>query len=206
MNVSVPKFNNFDEFLLWHAQFLAEQATLNAQWKAESEARQREAEKSRIELDRQIKQVNKQIGELGNTLGYFTQSLVEPEICSHFQKRGFNVSSSYENRKVKVNGQFIAEIDLTVENGDTTVLVEVKTTLKEAHVDEHIERITAVQQANVAPYAGKKLIGALAAITVPESVERYAIKAGFFVLYPVEEIVGVVNGDDFVPRVWEPIG
>jgi predicted RecB family endonuclease len=130
---------------------------------------------------------------------------VEPEICNHFQRRGFNVSSSYTNRKVKVNGEFIAEIDLTVENGDTTVLVEVKTTLKEAHVDEHIARLTAVQQANVPPYAGKKLVGAIAAINVPESVERYAIKAGFFVLYPVEEIVGVVNSDDFQPRVWEPI-
>ncbi len=90
--------------------------------------------------DRQIKQVNQQIGKLGNRLGEFVEWQVRPSAVRLFQARGIDVHELQSDVEVKREDGGL-EIDLLVRNTTELVLVEVKSKLTQKDVDEHIERL-----------------------------------------------------------------
>ena len=49
---------------------------------------------------------------------------------------------------------------------------------------------------------GRKLCGAVAGMSVDESVARYAYKQGLFVLAPSGENMQLVNDEEFMPRTF----
>nr|WP_190350634.1 hypothetical protein [Pseudanabaena cinerea] len=66
--------------------------------------------------DRQIQQVNEQIGKLGNRLGEFAEGQVRPAAVHLFQERGIAVRELSANISVQDGDEGI-EIDLLVVNG-----------------------------------------------------------------------------------------
>jgi hypothetical protein len=171
-----------------------------------AEKRSQEAEKRMQDLDRflkqQTKELNRKMGDLGNRLGDFVEAFVEPAVVRLFQQWGLNVHVVSPNVKIKRPEIGLAtEIDLLVSNGDTCVLIEVKSNLSIDDVNEHIERMNKFKQL-LPEYANKKAFGAVAGMVISDHVAKYAYNKGFFVIGQSDELAVILNDSNFHPVEW----
>jgi hypothetical protein len=171
-----------------------------------AEKRSQEAEKRMQDLDRflkqQTKELNRKMGDLGNRLGDFVEAFVEPAVVKLFQQWGLNVHVVSPNVKIKRPEIGLAtEIDLLVSNGDTCVLVEVKSNLSIDDVNEHVERMNKFKQL-LPEYANKKAFGAVAGMVISDHVAKYAYQKGFFVIGQSDDIAVILNESNFQPVAW----
>ncbi|PID99834.1 MAG: DUF3782 domain-containing protein, partial [Acidobacteria bacterium] len=145
--------------------------------------------------NRQIKETSKRVGALSNRLGEFVEEMVRPGVEKLFQERGIDVSMT--SRDVSYhNGKDGIEVDLLVRNGTDVVLIECKSKLSEDHVNDHLERLSKFKK-YFPEYADKNLMGAVAAMVIPESVGKYACNHGMFVLAQSGEVMTILNDENF---------
>ncbi len=149
------------------------------------------------ETDRQL---SKQLGKLGNRLGEFVEGLVKPSLVRLFQARGIAVYEVYTDVEVNRSNEGL-QIDLLVVNSTEAVLVEVKSKLTHADVQEHLERMDKFKRL-MPRYADVRAMGAVAAMVIPDEVARYAYQQGLFVLAQSGEHVVIRNDEAFQPRIW----
>jgi hypothetical protein len=150
--------------------------------------------------DLQIQQINQQLGKLGNRLGEFVEWQVRPVAVRLFQERGIDVHELHTEVSVQ-RPEGGLEIDLLVVNDTEVVLIEVKSKLTQADVDEHLDRLAKFKQF-MPRYRDVNALGAVAGMVVPEEVARYAYRRGLFVLAQSGENVIILNDHLFRPRVW----
>ena len=154
------------------------------------------------ETDRMIKTMSKQLGAHGNRLGEFVQEMVRPAVVRLFRQRHLPVHQVMANLiACDDNGQFRAEIDLLVINTDTAVAVECKSRLSQDDVEEHLERLAMFKDC-FPQYSGFTVLGAVAAMVLPQDVSRFAYRKGLFVLAQSGDAVEIRNDDDFQPQQW----
>jgi len=146
------------------------------------------------------KETNKKIGDLGNRLGQFVQEMVRPGAVRLFRKRGINVHEVYHNVEAERNGNEI-EIDLLVVNDNEAIAVECKSNLSNDDVNEHLERLAKVKTL-LPKYHNSRIMGAVAAMVIPNDVARYAYHKGLFVLAQSGENMIIRNDDKFSPKIW----
>jgi hypothetical protein len=166
----------------------------------ETDRRFQETDRRFQETDRQIKAVGKQIGELGNRLGEFVEGLVKPSVVRLFQERGIEVHEVHADIAVNRHDEG-TQIDLLVVDDAEAVLVEVKSKLSVADVDEHLERLGKFKRL-LPRYADVRAMGAVAAMVVPEDAARYAYRRGLFVLAQRGDSVVILNDARFQPAAW----
>ena len=166
----------------------------------ETDRKFQETDRQMKETDRQIKQLSKQIGELGNRLGEFIEGWVKPAVVRLFQARGINIHEVYPDVEVDRGTEGI-QIDLLVVNDTEAVLVEVKSKLTLADIDEHLERLAKFKRL-LPRYSDVRAMGAMAAMVIPKDAARYAYRQGFFVLAQSGETVVILNDARFRPKAW----
>jgi hypothetical protein len=147
-----------------------------------------------------VKQISKNLGDLGNRLGEFVEYQVAPAVVQLFQGQGIEVHAVYPGVEAKRNGESL-EVDLLVVNDGALVAVECKSKLSQEHIDEHLLRLERLKR--VLPiYREHHVMGAVAGMVVPESVAEAAIANGLYVLSPNGEQIEVRNPEAFAPKVW----
>ena len=165
----------------------------------QSSERSKEIDRQFKETDRKIKEVSVSIGRLGNRLGDFIEDAVRPAAVRLFHERGIEVHDVFQNLTVQ-RGDESLEIDLMVVNDTEAVGVECKSNLKIDDVNEHLERLAKLKR--ISPkYANVKLMGAVAAMVIPENVARYAIGNGLFVIGQSGDHLEICNDRAFKPAV-----
>lgn len=170
--------------------------------KALAEQRATAAEKSRIDFDKRMKELSKQLGGHANRLGEFVQEMVRPAVVRLFQERGLPVHQVSSNMKgFDDNGKIGIEIDLIVVNTETLILVECKSKLTHDGVNEHLVRLAAFKQ-YFPIYDKYTVLGAVAGIVMPENVSDYAKSQGLFVLAQSGDSIEIRNTDTFEPKEW----
>lgn len=170
--------------------------------KERSAETERQMKERFAETDLVIEKLTKNLGNLGNRLGEFVEEMVKPGLVRLFQERGLKVHRTMQNLTCKDDaGQLIAQVDLLVVDSDTAIAVECKSHLSVDDVNEHLERMDLFKTC-WPEYAGYKLLGAVAAMVLPEGAGRYAYRKGLFVLAQSGEIVEVRNDSKFQPKVW----
>jgi hypothetical protein len=178
--------------------------TLEEIWRLfrETDRKFQETDQRIKETDRQIKAMSKKIGELGNRLGEFVEAFVEPSIVRLFQERGVDITAVMRDVKAKNPKLNLAmEIDLFAINGDSCVLVEVKSNLSIDDVNEHLERMEKFK--TLFPvYKDYKVLGAITGMVIPENVAKYAYKKGFFVIAQKGDSAVILNDNKFQPSIW----
>ncbi len=168
--------------------------------KEQSQETERILQEQSKKTDRQIQQVNEQIGKLGNRLGEFVEWQIRPAAVSLFRERGIEVHEFHPEVSVQ-RGDDGIEIDLLVVNDTDAILIEVKSKLTQADVDEHLNRLAKFKQF-MPVYKKKRTLGAVGGMVVPKDVALYAYRKGFFVLAQSGENIVILNDDKFKPRVW----
>ena len=151
------------------------------------------------ETDRMVKNLSKNIGDLGNRLGEFVEHMVAPAVVRLFQAEGIEVHEVYPGVASKRNGEGI-EIDLLVVN-DGTLVVECKSKLTSAHVDEHLVRMEKFKRL-LPLYKNHQALGAVAAMVMADSVKDYAHSQGLYVLCQNGDSVEVSRPTGFQPKYW----
>jgi len=150
------------------------------------------------EAQKAVKETQKNIGGLNNTLGSMVEHLLTPNLPQKFKKLGysFNRIATY-----KFAEGVYAQIDGMLENGTQAVAVEVKTTLRQMDIDDHLARMEKIRKYADEHGDKRQFMGAMAATITDESTKNYALKKGLFVIEPSGEDVKVTKPET-EPRVW----
>lgn len=185
------------------------QLALEDVWKlfAETDRKAQETDKQIKELaqrsqetDKQIKQMTESIGRLGNRLGDFVEEMVRPGAVRLFQERGIDVHEVHQNIISKRHDEGI-EIDLLVVNDGDVIAIECKSHLSVDDVNEHLQRLTKLKRLLPA-YAGKRVMGAVSGMVIPDNVAQYAYRQGLFVIAQNGETLQISNDAHFRAKIW----
>jgi len=152
------------------------------------------------ETDRKIKEVTTSIGRLGNKLGDFVEEMVRPAAVRLFRERGIDVHEVHRNVEAQRDGDAI-EVDLLVVNDTDVVAIECKSTLGEDDVNRHLERLAKLKKL-LPSYAGKRVMGAVTGMVLPDNVAQYAYRQGLYVIAQTGDHLAVRNDGRFQPKVW----
>jgi len=121
-----------------------------------------------------------------------------------FQEKGIEIRTSLQNAKGFYDKKEYYQIDLLLINSTIAVVVEVKSTLGIAEVNEHLERMEKIKR--VPPdridLKGVTLVGAVAGMLIESDADKYAYRQGLYVLKQKGTIVEIVNDDKFKPKEW----
>ena len=155
------------------------------------------------ETDRRMKETDKRIGDLGNRFGEMVEHMVAPSINEKFNELGFSFDTVSQNIQITDSSKnFLAEIDLLLENGDIAIAVEVKSKPSQKDVDQHIGRMEVLRSRADKKNDNRKFQGAIAGAIMSKEVLDYAHKAGFYVIEQTGDTVKISIPEGFVPREW----
>lgn len=152
------------------------------------------------DTDRKIKEVTTSIGKLGNRLGDFIEDAVRPSAVRLFRERGIDIHEVQQNISVQ-RGEEGIEIDLLVVNDHDVIAIECKSNLKQDDVKEHLERLAKLKRL-LPRYAEARVMGAVAAMVIPDNVAQYAYRQGLFVIGQSGEHLEIRNDARFTPGIW----
>jgi hypothetical protein len=138
------------------------------------------AEEERGKTERVIRQVNKQLGELGNKFGSFTEGMAFPSMEKILRNR-FKMDVVALRAKSRQNGHSI-EIDvMAYDNGsrNEVYLVEVKSHLTRESIDRMIETIERFPKFFGA-HSHRMIYGIIAAVDIPDNLRAEVLKKGLY--------------------------
>jgi hypothetical protein len=167
---------------------------------AETDRKMRETDRKMRETDRKLARIGEQIGGLGNRLGEFVEGVVRPGLVRLFRERGLDVHRALHDVGGDKNGVAL-QVDILVANDVDAVAVEVKSKLSSEDVDEHLERLGKFKTL-FPEFASKRLLGAVAAMVIPDDAAAYAGKRGLFVIGQQGDDAVLLNAKGFEPRAW----
>ena len=180
-------------------QLLQKPATPEEIWNTLREIQkiQKETALQMKETDRRLKKTE---AMFNSQWGKLVESLVEGDLVALLQGYGIDVESTSPRVKGRRNGEHY-EFDILAVNGEEVVVVEVKTTLRSEDVTRFLGKLakfTVYQPV----YKGKKILGAVAYLTVDHDVELYAERQGLFVIRATGSSASIINQADFQPKVF----
>ncbi|MCF7999435.1 MAG: DUF3782 domain-containing protein [Methylovulum sp.] len=149
---------------------------------------------------REIKAVNESIGRLDNRLGDFVEEMVRPAAVRLFREQEIDVHEVHRGVEASRGGEDI-EIDLLVVNTRDVVAVECKSSLSIDDVNQHLTTLAKFKRM-LPSYAKKNVMGAVAAMILPDNVARYAYRKGLFVISQSGDHLMIRNDAKFKPQIW----
>ena len=177
-----------------------EPLTFEKVWAALMENREQQKETDRIvkevaeshkETALLLKETAREIGNLGNSFGELAEHLVAPGIVDKFNDLGFafdDISPSGRAFKDPKTRQFLAEVDIVLENSEMFIAIEVKSKLNIKDVNEHLARMEVLRRIADSKKDNRKYLGAVAGAVMTNETRSYAYKSGFFVIeYPSKQ-------------------
>jgi hypothetical protein len=171
--------------------------------KERMEETDRQLKESMKETDRKIKEASRIVGDLGNKFGKLSEYLVVPNMVDKFNALGYEVAKACRNIELRgPDKKILTEIDILLENGDSAIVVEVKSDLLEEHVRRHAQRMEKLRGYWDAHNDTRKLIGAVAGAIMAEQVKAYARNTGFYVIVQSGDTVKIEAPEGFTPRIW----
>ncbi len=157
---------------------------------------------SQQETDRQLKELGKQIGRLGEKFGSFTEGLALPSMAKILSEK-FGMEVISPSVRVSKQGEHM-EID---------VLAYANSEVNEAYVVEvksHAREESIVQLRNILErfrrffpeHKDKAVFGILAAVDLPAELRERVLKAGFYVARIHDEVFELDVPANFKPKAY----
>jgi hypothetical protein len=195
------------------AQAQIEHPSFETVWAALQEVAERQKETARQiketdrqmkETDRKMKETDKKISDLGDRFGEMVEYMVMPSLVGKFRELGFVFTKAYPHTKIRDDkNNIITEVDITLENGDKVMIVEVKSKPTTKDIKEHIKRMEKVKAHANLHNDKHKYLGAIAGMVMNDTEKTFALKNGFYVIEPSgEEFVITVPEGIYSPREW----
>jgi hypothetical protein len=144
------------------------------------------------------------IGKLGNRFGEMIEYMVIPNLITKFHELGFVFEKAYRDTVIKdKTNNIYAQIDITLENGDKVMIVEVKSKPTTEDITDHIDRMEKVRTHADLHNDNRKYLGAIAGMVFNDNEKTFAMKNGFYVIEPSGETFTITKPKgDYSPREW----
>ena len=169
----------------------------------ETAEQMQETDRRMKETDKRMKETDRKIGELSNRFGELAEHLVAPSIREKFNALGFTFGEVSKDKEiVDAEGNSIAEVDILLENGDTVMVVEVKSKPNQKDVKEHISRMEILRRRADARNDSRKFQGAIAGAILSSEVRKHILKNGFYAIEQTGDTVKITVPEGFKPREW----
>jgi len=153
---------------------------------------EQEMEKLKQETEKSNVKFNQRLGNYINLFGEVTEYEMSPKMREKFTKFGFNFPKTTRNVIIEDNiNNIFLEIDAMLDDGETAVLVEIKTKLTVERINYHIERLEKMRK--YADLRGEKrtFLGAVAGVIVTDDVRKYALDQGFYLIEPAGQDLNI---------------
>lgn len=153
---------------------------------------------------RQVKQVNKQLGELGNKFGSFTEGMALP-LMEKILYQQFKMDVVTPRAKARQNGHSL-EIDvMAYDNGsrNEVYLVEVKSHLSREGIEQMLRTIEQFPKFFGA-HSDRKIYGIIAAVDIPDNLRSEVLNKGLYLARIHDGTFELLTGRDFQPKVFGP--
>jgi hypothetical protein len=135
------------------------------------------------ETDKQMKETGKKIGALGDSIGKLVEHIMSAGIVDKFRALGYAFTRAHHRTSYKdSDGQFLAEVDILLENGDYILPVEVKTTLRTEDIKHHVRRMEVLRNYSTEHGDFRAYIGGVTGGVVSDAARDFALKKGFYVI------------------------
>ena len=163
-----------------------------------TEAAQQKTETTQQKTEASMRELNKNLGGIGITLGGMTEDLFRRNVAGILEQRGIRLDSLEHNLKMPD-----AEFDLVGFNGSQIILIEVKSRLQVQDIDALIFKQIPSFRRYFNDYKDHKLIGGLAFLAVDEKLEKQVEKAGLFLFTQTKEGgASIANSQGFHPKFY----
>ncbi|MDR0551449.1 MAG: hypothetical protein LBG72_05480 [Spirochaetaceae bacterium] len=156
------------------------------------------------QLRKQMKETDKRISELGSRFGEAIEYMIKPNLVAKFNELGFDFTKIYPETEIKDKANNIfAEVDLTLEDGDKVMFVEVKSKPSIKDVKDHIDRMQKLRLHADLHGSKRKHLGAVAGMVVKDNVRDFALKNGFYVIEPAGDTFNIIKPEGkYKSREW----
>ena len=187
-----------------------EHPTFETVWAVLQEVAENQRETDRIMKENAERQkesaerLDKQLGKLGNRFGEMVEYMVMPNLITKFRELGFVFTKAYPHATIKdKTNNIFTEVDITLENGDKVMLVEVKSKPTTEDIIEHVNRIEKIRFHADLHGEKRKYLGAIAGMVFNDNEKAFAMKNGFYVIEPSGEtfIITAPEGE-YSPKEW----
>jgi hypothetical protein len=162
-----------------------------------------ENSKRQIETEQETMQnterLDKQFGKLCNRFSEMVDYQVVPNMISKFKDFGFVFENAHQQTIIRDKTNNISmETDITLENDDKVMVVEVKIKPTIEDIIEHIGRMEKVKAYAELRGDRRKYLGAVAGMAFDQEAKTLAMKKGFYVIEPSSEtfIITAPEGDN----------
>ncbi len=152
------------------------------------------------ELRDSQKRTDKQLGELGNRFGGFTEGMALPSIREILYDK-FGVDAVVTDARARRNGHSLQIDAVGITNGEVNeaYLVEIKSRLREDSLQQILKHLQSF--ATFFPeHRGKTLYGLLAAVDVPEELEKRVLSQGIYLAKIHGDLFELVTTEGFEPK------
>jgi len=174
----------------------------SAERRKETERLLQEVAESQKDTDRIVKEIGKRLGDFTNGFGDVIEAMITPGLLDKLGDVGLDFQTAAPNFEIRDHkNKIYFEIDALLENGDTAMLVEIKTNLTISHINQHINRLEKMRKYSDLRGDKRVFLGAVAGVVVPSEVKRYALENGFYMIEPSGESFNITAPHD-KPREW----
>lgn len=167
---------------------------------AETSRQVRDVSASIEDLVGSQKRTDKQLGELGNRFGGFTEGMALPSVREILYDK-LGVDAVVTDARARRNGRSMQIDAIGITNGDVrkVYLVEIKSRLREEGLQQILDHLRNFGEF-FPDHRDKTLYGILAAVDVPEDLEKRVLQQGIFLAKIHGDLFELVMSDDFAPR------
>jgi hypothetical protein len=155
---------------------------------------------SRLEVDRQLKELRVQIGGLGNKFGTFTEGMAFPAM-ERILRREFGLEHISQNNKVE-HGDQTLELDvLGYSNGanNKAVVVEVKSHLRPRDIEQVLQILHDFPRF-FPEHATKQLYGMIATVAATKETRQQVLEQGLYLGMIHDEQFKLTKPRHFLPK------
>ena len=157
-----------------------------------------ETDKKFEKTERLVRDLSKNIGGLGNNVGQATEEYFLAALEKMEELAGVKIEHVGRLKKRKKNLQ--GEYDAVVFGKDTLIVVEIKHRLDGNNVSDFYTNSLPAFRKLFPEYADRKILGAVAGMTVEKSAMKLANNKGLLVLTPSGQTINVLNPKGFRPK------
>jgi hypothetical protein len=161
--------------------------------------RQKEIE---LRIDESAERLDKQLDEMSHCCDEMGVNVVMPDLIGKFSELRLVFTQVHPHTIIYDDGgNILTEVDITLENSDTVMIVEAKSRLRIEDVTDHVKRMKMLRLRADLHGDKRKYLGAIAGMTFNEDEKQYALKNGF---YLVELCVDtfVITVPEGAPKEW----
>jgi len=168
----------------------------------ETDRRFKETDRQFKETDRKIKELGRQIGGLGDKFGSFTEGMAFPSIRRILMDR-FGAKCVSPRVLVRRNGDSF-EADVLGYSEEKVYLVEVKSILKNDHIEEILDNLRRFSLF-FPEHKDKALYGIIAAVDIAEHLKRKVLKEGLYMAIIREDTFCLEVPEEFEPKQFNEV-